>query len=142
MLRSLATPGTVLVSFSLEMSRLRTTMGSRSSLLQNTLANQLAPDHFETKGAFNSFQILEQWKQHDRKIEQWFTIAISPVKSNRRRKKWIHLCSYLRGVKMNWNGFLEPGQVELEMNFNGTNPGYWHLKLILTVFSTTSSFTL
>ena len=122
MLRSLATLGTVLVSFSHEMAQLRTTMGSRTLLLQNILASHISPDQFETKDAFNPFQILEQWKQQDRKSEQWFTFAISSVKSNRRRRKWIHLCSYLQGVKRNWHGFLEPRHVELDMIFDGKNP--------------------
>ena len=122
MLRSLATLGTVLVSFSHEMAQLRTTMGARASRFEKILTQFLCPNEINTKDAFNPFKILEHWKQSDKKIEQWFAFAMSSVKSYRRRRKWINLCNYLRGVKKNWDGFLEPRQVELDIKFNGTNP--------------------
>ena len=52
MLRSLATPGTVLVSFSHEMAPLRTTVGSRKLRLQKILTRFLSSNEINTKDDF------------------------------------------------------------------------------------------
>ena len=118
MLRSLATLGTVLVSFSHEMGQLQNTMGSRSSGLSRILNNYISQDDLEgIKQAFNPFTILEDWEVADQKVKHWFTFALSSVRSDKRRRKWISLRDHLNMTVQKWSGFLTPREVMLEIKF-------------------------
>ena len=118
MLRSLATLGTVLVSFSHEMGQLQNTMSSRSSGLSRILNNYISQDDLEgIKQAFNPFTILEDWEVADQKVKHWFTFALSSVRSDKRRRKWISLRDHLNMTVQKWSGFLTPRKVMLEIKF-------------------------
>ena len=118
MLRSLATLGTVLVSFSHEMGQLQNTMGSRSSDLSGILNDYISQDELEgVKPPFNPFVILENWEAADQKVKHWFTFALSSVRSDKRRRKWISLRDHLDVTTQNWSGFLTPREVMLEIKF-------------------------
>ena len=118
MLRSLATLGTVLVSFSHEMGQLQNTMGSRSSRLSRILNNYISQDDLEgIKQAFNPFTILEDWEVADQKVKHWFTFALSSVRLDKRRRGWISLRDHLNMTVQNWSGFLIPREVMLEIKF-------------------------
>ena len=87
MLRSLATIGTVLVSFSHEMAQLQNAMGDRSSSLSKILRDYiLSSDLKDVARAFNPYEILKDWKSDDKKVKQWFTFVLSSIKANRRRR--------------------------------------------------------
>ena len=116
MLRSLATLGTVLVSFSHEMGQLQNTMGSRSSDLSSILNDYISQDDLEgVKQAFNPFVILGDWEVADQKVKHWFTFALSSVRSDKRRRKWISLRDNLNMTVQKWSGFLTPREVMLEI---------------------------
>lgn len=118
MLRSLATLGTVLVSFSHEMGQLQNTMGSRSSILSDILSSYISPDELiGVGGAFNPYTILKEWEIEDRKVKQWFTFALSCVRAGRRRRKTVSLRDHLERTKAIWSGFLRPREVTLNIHF-------------------------
>ena len=118
MLRALATLGTVLVSFSHEMGQLQNTMGSRSSVLADILTSYISPDELiGVGGAFNPYHILEEWKEDDRKVKQWFTFVLSSVRVGRRRRRKVSLREHLRRTKAIWKGFLTPREVALNIHF-------------------------
>ena len=118
MLRSLATLGTVLVSFSHEMGQLQNTMGSRSSILSDILSSYISPDQLiGVGGAFNPYTILEEWEIEDRKVRQWFTFALSCVRAGRRRRTTVSLRDHLRRTKAIWDGFLVPRKIALNIHF-------------------------
>ena len=118
MLRSLATLGTVLVSFSHEMGQLQNTMGSRSFELSGILKKYISQGDLEgVKQAFNPFIILEDWEATDQKVKHWFTFALSSVRSDKRRRKRISLRDHLNKAVQKWSGFLTPREVILEIKF-------------------------
>ncbi len=118
MLRSLATLGTVLVSFSHEMGQLQNTMGSRSAELSDILSSYISPDDLAGLDiAFNPYQMLSDWADDDKKVKQWFRFALSSIKADKRRRKKIHLKDHLQKIKLNWSGFLEPRFIELKVDF-------------------------
>ena len=75
-------------------------------------------------GPFNPFTILDDWEEDDKKVKQWFTFALSSVRADKRRRKWIPLRGHLNRTKATWNGFLKPREVTLDINFqdNKFNP--------------------
>lgn len=119
MLRSLATLGTVLVSFSHEMAQLQDTMGSRSASLADILSSYISPDDVAGVDApFHPYNILDDWEQDDQKVRQWFSFALSTINADRRRRKWIDISSYLTGLKESWKGFLAPRSIEMTLRFS------------------------
>ena len=118
MLRSLATLGTVLVSFSHEMGQLQNTMGSRSSELADILSSYISQDDLMgVGGPFNPYTILDDWEEDDKKVKQWFTFALSSVRADKRRRQWIPFRDHLKKTRTNWNGFLIPREVSLDIRF-------------------------
>jgi signal transduction histidine kinase len=115
MLRALATLGTVLISFSHEMGQLQNTMSGRSAELSDILSSYIDRDSLTgVGGAFNPFEILEEWEEDDKKVRQWFTFALSSIRADKRRRKKINLMQHLQKTKKTWKGFLEPRQITLE----------------------------
>ncbi|MDE2916641.1 MAG: sensor histidine kinase [Paracoccaceae bacterium] len=118
MLRALATLGTVLVSFSHEMGQLQNTMGSRSAVLSDILSSYISPDELVgVSGPFNPYTILEEWEEDDKRVKQWFTFALSSVNAGRRRRRNVSLREHLQRTKSIWKGFLEPREVDLNIEF-------------------------
>ena len=119
MLRALATLGTVLISFSHEMGQLQNTMSGRSAELSDILSSYIDRDALiGVGGAFNPFEILEEWEDDDRKVRQWFTFALSSIRADKRRRKTINLMQHLQKTKNTWRGFLEPRQIALNCDFS------------------------
>ena len=119
MLRSLATLGTVLVSFSHEMGQLQNTMRSRSSILSDILTSYISQDELVgVGGAFNPYTILEEWELDDRKVKQWFTFALSCMRAGRRRRRYVSLRDHLSRTKDIWDGFLAPREIILNFHFD------------------------
>ena len=119
MLRALATLGTVLVSFSHEISQLQNTMGSRSSVLADILSSYISADEVaDVPSAFHPYRILEDWEDDDRRVEQWFTFALTTIRAGRRRRREVSLREHLSGTESVWTGFLKPREVELAIDFD------------------------
>lgn len=119
MLRSLATLGTVLVSFSHEMGQLQNAMGSRSNDLIGILDSYIGPDDFgDVKPAFHPYKILEDWADDDKKVKQWFTFALASIRADKRRRRWIPLQNYTKKSFSTWQGFLKPRKIDLDVMFS------------------------
>lgn len=115
-LRSLATLGTVMVSFAHEMGQLNTLAG-RNQQLAALLGRHLDEKNFEGKNdAFNPFAILRDMESSDKKAAQWFNFALSAVQSGRRRRTNVDMRSHLEALKVVWDGFLKPREIDLELN--------------------------
>ena len=118
MLRALATLGTVLVSFSHEMSQLQNTMGSRSLVLADILSSYIPEDEIiDESQPFHPYRILEEWAEDDTRVKQWFTFALTTIRSGRRRKRKISIREHLQGMEKIWRGFLDPREVTLNFLF-------------------------
>lgn len=125
MLRSLATLGTVLVSFSHEMGQLQNTMGSRSAFLADILSSYVSPDALlGVESPFNPYDILDEWEEDDKRVKQWFTFVLSSVRANRRRRRRRSLREYLDHAAELWSGFLKPRQITLQMTFEDEEADY------------------
>lgn len=125
MLRSLATLGTVLVSFSHEMGQLQNTMGSRSSSLANILSSYISPDEmFGVESPFNPYVILEEWEEDDKRVKQWFTFVLSTVRANRRRRRRRSMKEYLERAQDLWLGFLASREIELNIALEDEEANY------------------
>ncbi|QHG74438.1 sensor histidine kinase [Ensifer adhaerens] len=119
-LQSLATLGTVLVSFTHEMGNLQNAMGSRSSGLAEILEPFLPRERAaQEKPAFNPYVMLDEWAEEDRKVKQWFSFVLNSVRPERRRRKHISLRDHLNDLPSAWQGFLEPRHVQLHVNYSG-----------------------
>ncbi|MEP4339055.1 MAG: sensor histidine kinase [Roseobacter sp.] len=115
-LRSLATLGTVMVSFAHEMGQLNTLAG-RNQQLAALLSRHLEEKEFAGKNdAFNPFAVLRDMEASDRKAAQWFNFALSAVQSGRRRRTNVDMRTHLEALKVVWDGFLEPREIDLELN--------------------------
>ena len=125
MVRSLATLGTVLVSFSHEMGQLQNTMGSRSSSLAGILTSYISPDDLiGVANPFNPYVILEEWEEDDNRVRQWFTFVLSSIKANRRRRRRRSMREYLEGARELWVGFLAPREIHLNIRFEDDDADY------------------
>ena len=125
MLRSLATLGTVLVSFSHEMGQLQNTMGSRSGVLADILGSYISPDALlGVESPFNPYDILADWQEDDNRVKQWFTFVLSSIRANRRRRRWQSLKEYLNHADDLWSGFLTPREITLDVTFSDEKEDY------------------
>ena len=125
MLRSLATLGTVLVSFSHEMGQLQNTMGSRSSFLADILSSYISPDEMiGVESPFNPYVILEEWEEDDNRVKQWFTFVLSSVRANRRRRRRRSMKDYLDRAQKLWAGFLASREIGLDISFENDDADY------------------
>lgn len=125
MLRSLATLGTVLVSFSHEMGQLQNSMGSRSVFLADILSSYIAPDDLlGVESPFNPYNILEEWEEDDKRVQQWFTFVLSSIRANRRRRRRRSLREYLNHAAGLWSGFLTPRDISLNTTFGDEKADY------------------
>lgn len=130
MVRSLATLGTVLVSFSHEMGQLQNTMGSRSSSLAGILTSYISPDDLVgVANPFNPYVILEEWEEDDNRVRQWFTFVLSSIRANRRRRRRRSMREYLEGAEKLWLGFLGPREIHLNVRFEDDDADYELLAL-------------
>ncbi len=117
MLRSLATLGTVLVSFSHEMGQLRRSIGSRANEMEGILKVILPPDILEGLDPdFDPFILLADWKEDNEKVRQWFNFALTTVRADRRRRRNVAVSDYLETIKQRWDGFLLPRAVSLSLS--------------------------
>ena len=125
MLRSLATLGTVLVSFSHEMGQLQNTMGTRSVFLADILTSYISPDEMiGVESPFNPYRILEEWEEDDNRVRQWFTFVLSSIRANRRRRRRRSLREYLEHAHELWSGFLKPREIALDVTFQEEDAAY------------------
>ena len=125
MLRSLATLGTVLVSFSHEMGQLQNTMGSRSASLADILSSYIPTDALlGVESPFNPYNILEDWRQDDDRVKQWFTFVLSSIRADRRRRRRRSLREYLDHASGLWSGFLTPRGIVLGITFGDKRADY------------------
>ena len=125
MLRSLATLGTVLVSFSHEMGQLQNTMGSRSSFLADILGSYISPDELVgVQRPFNPYVILEEWAEDDNRVKQWFTFVLSSINAKRRRRRRQSMKEYLERVQQLWSGFLTSREIDLDITFESDDADY------------------
>ncbi|WP_412776927.1 ATP-binding protein [Thalassospira lucentensis] len=116
LLRSLATLGTVLVSFSHEMGQLQNSMGNRTKQLESAIKKLIPEPKLKgVRSELNPISMLEQFSDEDKKIKQWFSFALSSVRPERRRRKIIDLREHLQQVKRNWRGFLGPREISLNI---------------------------
>ncbi len=119
MLRSLATLGTVLVSFSHEMAQLQTAMSGRSKDLEDLISEYISEASLSNiDEAFNPFVVLRDWAKDDKKVKQWFAFALASVRPERRRRRKIDFLEHLRALERLWVGFLEPKQIDVELNIH------------------------
>jgi len=117
-LRSLATLGTVMVSFAHEMGQLNTLAG-RNQQLAKLLARDIDEKKYEDGNqAFNPFAILRDMEATDKKAAQWFNFALAAVKSERRRRTSVDMRNHLEDLRIVWEGFLKPREIDLELNID------------------------
>jgi len=116
MLRSLATLGTVLVSFSHEMAQLQTAMSGRSRDLEELLGEYISESSLsDIDNAFNPFIVLRDWAKDDQKVKQWFAFALASVRPERRRKRKIDFIEHLKALEALWMGFLAPKKIGVKL---------------------------
>lgn len=117
MLRSLATLGTVLVSFSHEMAQLQTAMSGRSKDLSDLLGEYISESTFSNiDDAFNPFAVLKFWEKDDKKVKQWFAFALASVRPERRRRRRIDFVDHLESLRDLWKGFLLPKKIDVDLD--------------------------
>ncbi|WP_140986410.1 sensor histidine kinase [Asticcacaulis tiandongensis] len=119
MLRSLATLGTVLVSFSHEMGQLQNAMGTRAIEMAGILGDYISRETAALEqDAFNPYIMLDEWAEEDRKVKQWFSFALNSVRPERRRRKHIDIQAHINTLANYWKGFLLPREIELKLDLN------------------------
>jgi signal transduction histidine kinase len=117
MLRSLATLGTVLVSFSHEMAQLQTAMSGRSKDLEDLLQEYISEASLSNiDEAFNPFVVLRDWAKDDKKVKQWFAFALASVRPERRRRRKIDFVEHLQALEALWMGFLVPKKIKVRLD--------------------------
>jgi len=118
LMQALATLGTVLVSFTHEISHIKNNIENRTEDLRDLILEHLPESVFENEqDAFNPYALLNNWDSIDEKVYQWFSFAMSTLRADRRRRKDIELKSYLEDQEETWAGFLSTRQIELDLEW-------------------------
>ncbi|MAM11594.1 MAG: hypothetical protein CML23_14260 [Rhizobiaceae bacterium] len=119
-MRGMATLGTVLVSFTHELRGMRATIDSRHERLSDAIYKVVDDGKLANLSEINSpFRILERLKMQDEKVDRWVKLALSAVSPAKRRRRWIDMDQYLKGVNTYWEEFLKSKSITLEVDTEG-----------------------
>lgn len=107
-LRALASSGLMLASFAHDLSKLNDSLEYRYDKIKSLLYTKVSESDFPDIRRKNPFQLLDQAKQNDIKMQSWLNFSTDIIKKDKRRRKMVMFVPYFEKLEETWSGvFLE-----------------------------------
>lgn len=103
-LRALASSGLMLASFAHDLSKLNDSMEYRYDRIKTLLYTKIKDTDFPNIRRKNPFQLLDQAKQNDIKMQSWLNFSTAIIKKDKRRRKTVMFIPYFVKLEETWSG--------------------------------------
>jgi len=116
LLRTLASNGIVISTFSHELENINVTLVPRTIRLKGLIENLISEEKLSSlKQTQNPISIIDFMILDNRKLSNWLGFALSSVRLDKRRRKIINLLSYFNDLKNSWKFILEEKDIEINL---------------------------
>ena len=116
MLRSLASTGVAVASFTHELHGMSDSLLVRSDLLKETLKNIIKPDSIEFENKLdNPFYLIDLMKNQDIKLHQWLDYSLNAIKRNKRDRGDLSIKDYFGRLGDSWKEPLTQKNITLKI---------------------------
>ncbi|AKB81443.1 hypothetical protein MSBR3_0865 [Methanosarcina barkeri 3] len=117
LIRSLASSGLIVATFTHELKHIRTQFGKRTTYLRKYLHEQLETSKLEGLPAHeNPFILIDKIEEQDNKLIKWINFSILMIKKDRRKRRDIDINEYFIAFKKTWWSFLLDRKVTLNLD--------------------------
>ncbi len=117
MLRSLASSGIAVASFTHELQSLSKILLPRTELLRGAMRAFIDEEDAKKLGKFNDpYYLLSLIRENDIKLQQWLNYSLNAIRRNKRDRKDIILANYFENYKSSWLESLKQKNIIFEVN--------------------------
>lgn len=121
-LRALASSGLMLASFAHDLSKLNDSMEYRYDKIKNLLYTKVRETDFPDIRRKNPFQLLDQAKQNDIKMQSWLNFSTDIIKKDKRRRKTVMFIPYFEKLEETWSGIFSERDIRfIHVNIENTS---------------------
>jgi signal transduction histidine kinase len=126
LLRTLASNGIVISTFSHELENINSYLVPRTERLKVLVKNLIPKEKLSSlKQTQNPISTIDDMISDDKKLSNWLDFALSSIRLDKRKRKKINLLSYFNELKNNWESVLEGKRIEISLpNFSADNK-FW-----------------
>lgn len=116
-LRSLASSGIVIASFSHDLTKINEHLGGRYDKLYNLLASKLQPSVYdEIEDRKNPFAVISRYRKEDIKLQNWLNYSLNTIKKDKRKRSNINLSTYFTSLKKEWGENFNDRAIEFDIS--------------------------
>lgn len=121
MIRSLASTGISVATFTHELRSIMLRLLPRNDLLKNILIRLLPIEQFNGQRFDNPYKELDIMKGEDEKLYNWLQYSLHSIQRNKREKRDISLSDYFRRFVDSWKPTLSKKNIKIELNLKEEN---------------------
>lgn len=116
MLRSLASSGIAVASFTHELQSLSKILIPRTDLLKGAMQSFIPEELANEKNKFeNPYYLLRLIREDDIKLQQWLNYSLNAIRRNKRDKRDISMSEYFASFKNSWLNPLKQKNISIEV---------------------------
>lgn len=116
LLRVLSSTGVMVQTFTHEIARISTELGSRGRHLQAAIDMILNYQPYEGDEDFNPYDMLEELNTTDRLLANWVDLIMDSIKQDRFVAKNTNIADFLKHIKMLWEPLLDKKYIKIYLN--------------------------
>ena len=132
MLRSLASSGIAVASFTHELQSLSKLLLPRTDLLRDAMLQLIPEEDVAKKSKFdNPYYLLQLIRNDDVKLHQWLNYSLNAIRRDKRDRKEILLKDYFNNLKLSWAPSLEQKNIHFDINPNEGEPIFYGYEIDL-----------
>lgn len=114
--RALASAGLMIASFAHEFKGIKQKLDTRTFYLKKYLKDYIKEEALSfVPGHKNPFEMIDEFKKDDDKIQQWMDFSLGLIRKDKRRTRFVKLSVYFNNFKDLWVSLLEERHVDLRI---------------------------
>ncbi|MBX4263772.1 sensor histidine kinase [Clostridium estertheticum] len=118
LLMVLSSAGVMAQTFSHEISRVASNLGSRGQHLRECIKRMLDYKEYQGDEDFNPYEIIDELDNTDLLLADWVKLIMTSVEKGNFKSKEIDLICFLTNLKQRWDPLLEKKFIELKVECN------------------------
>jgi len=116
LLRTLASNGIVISTFSHELANINARLVPRTERLRELVKNLIPEEKLSSlKQTENPISVIDFMISDNKKISNWLDFALSSIRLDKRKRKKIDMLSYFYDLKNDWESVLEEKNIEINI---------------------------
>lgn len=116
LLRVLSSTGVMVQTFTHEIARISTELGSRGRHLQAAIDMILNYQPYEGDEDFNPYDMLEDLNNTDRLLANWVDLIMDSIKQDRFVARNTNIADFLKHIKILWEPLLDKKYIKIYLN--------------------------